>query len=111
MKFVSRIRGARDVHPLTPEDFDKRYIAEAASAGLTWQEYFSGNDVVTVYYDSDMKSEVFPGTDAVLARLALFKEILAKLHPGHFFLLAQRHGRYVEVPKKEEDGPAKTLYK
>ena len=103
LNFVSRIRGARDIHQLTPDQF--RVRAEAAKVAVierggdpefTLQERFTGETVVKPYYDYDVKFEdVLEGEDLESEKnhhLRSLKKIVEKLHPGKRVLYAQRHG-------------------
>ena len=99
--FVSRIRGARDDHVLTLEQF--RSKAEAAKtkwgkgtpdASFTLQERFAGDVVVKPFYDWDAKFKVTP-VDLEGEKQKEGKEFaqtVQRLHPDSRILYAQRHG-------------------
>jgi P4 family phage/plasmid primase-like protien len=101
MHFVSRIRGRRDVHVLTLDEFRTR--AAKAKAALdagkpderwTHQEIFQGNKKVRAFYDYDAKLEVVPGDldQAKTEHKNDFARVVGKLHPGAKVVYAQRHG-------------------
>ena len=102
LNFVSRIRGARDTHALTPEEFRRR-TAEAKAAydkgtpnhGWTHQERFCGG-MVRPYYDWDAKQSPAPDDLDFHKKFELlnFKEVIKKIHPDKAadVRYAQRHG-------------------
>jgi len=101
MYFVSRIKGTRDTHVLTAEEFRKKAEVSrlALAAGkpmtnFTLQERFTGG-LVRPYYDWDAKHEEMPDDLEFEEKFHLreFKGVMAKLHPGARVSYAQRHGR------------------
>lgn len=101
MYFVSRIKGTRDTHVLTAEEFrakaEKSRLALTAGkpmTNFTLQERFTGG-LVRPYYDWDAKHEEMPDDLEFEEKFHLreFKGVMAKLHPGARVSYAQRHGR------------------
>ena len=88
MNFVSRIRGARDVHSLTAEKFQS--LAQSKRNGdpnFTHQEHFNGAALVHPYYDFDAKyTAVFADDEARVAeetaRLTGFQVPLCDVNPN-----------------------------
>jgi len=95
MQFVSRIRGARDVHTLTPEEVRKAFRDGRGKDTFTLQEHFCGSTRVTAYYDFDAKYDEDPGVERTAALFSGVKKVITRLHvdvPQDRFRLAQRHG-------------------
>jgi len=100
MHFVSRIKGARDTHVLTRDEFRRKtgaartaLLAGTPLTAFTLQERFTGG-VVRPYYDWDAKYATAPEDLAFETKLHLrdFKAIVARLHPDAAVVYAQRHG-------------------
>ena len=100
MKFVSRIRGARDVHELSADEFDAEVLAHGGKSYFTKQEYLTGSTMVTIPYDWDCKMDADGGVEVEKSELRNFVKMLRRLHPGEPFLLAKRHGRFID-PKTQ----------
>ena len=106
MQFVSRIKGTRDIHTLTPDQFRQKTTEarEALQRGhpissYTHQEIFAGKGVkVRPYYDWDANFELSTdgsGDDFAEQRKEhrnQFARAMGKLHPSSKILYAQRHG-------------------
>ena len=109
MKFVERIRGARNVLTYTPGDLISLVKAKAGSHGFTLQEYFKGTDIGTVFYDWDAKYNEDPGDDIRSSQKDEFVGTVTVLHPGKRVVLASRHGWVVDrgagagAAKKHDD--------
>jgi thiol-disulfide isomerase/thioredoxin len=103
MEFVSRIKGKRDIHTLTPEEFrEKTKRAKAAlergkpDGKYTHQEFLRGKMMVRPFYDYDAKLNEAPDEND-LERTKTdhrnrFAHAVGKLHPSSRVLYAQRHG-------------------
>jgi len=102
MKFVSRIKGDRDIHVLTQEEF--RAKADKAKAVLkskmpnshyTLQEWFQGDALVRPYYDWDAKYDKEPEDLEGEKKKEgnVFAKTVGILHPGCKVVYAQRHGK------------------
>jgi hypothetical protein len=99
MQFVSRIRGARDVHTLSRHQFAEKFRAKKGAPDFTLQEYFQGSTDVTVFYDWDAKYPEQPSPGALGGYFRDFKTALTTLHPDvpeGSFRYAQRHGWVVD---------------
>jgi P4 family phage/plasmid primase-like protien len=100
MTFVSRIKGRRDIHTLTADQFralayEARQAIRAgkAPADYTKQEHFRGGRK-RPYYDWDAKYDVTPDDlgEQKKKHFHDFKTIMGLLHPGRRILYAERHG-------------------
>ena len=108
--FVSRIRGARDVHKMTASEFaqkvqNRRGPDRKGDPSFTLQEHFNGDTMVHPYYDYDAKYKEPFATDEAREieekiRLEDFKSLIAQLHPGAEVVYGQRHGPL--APKDKE---------
>jgi len=97
-KFVSRIKGARDVHERTASEFAKLVREKRETPGFTLQEYLKPEKGMRMdvrpFYDWDAKYEETPkDLDAEKKKQSRdFAETVSQLHPGARVLYAQRHG-------------------
>jgi P4 family phage/plasmid primase-like protien len=96
MRFVSRIRGARDVHEMTCEEFQKVVQRCKRTPSFTLQEYLDGEDLVSAFYDWDRKlKELLSDEDLDLEKKVNLRDLrnaVSQLHPGCVVLYAERHG-------------------
>ena len=101
--FVSRNRGARDVHKMTAAAFaqlvqSRRGKDWMGDPTFTLQEHFNGGTMVHPYYDYDAKYKQPFATDEDRekeenVRLADFRGIVTKLYPNiEDIVYAKRHG-------------------
>ncbi|KAJ3027985.1 hypothetical protein HDV00_010710 [Rhizophlyctis rosea] len=105
MKFVSRIKGNRDIHVLTQEEF--RAQADKAKVALkqgkpdpkyTLQEWFQEDALVRPFYDWDAKYKEKPEDLEAKKKEEgnKFAATVGELHPGCKVIYAQRHGQLDE---------------
>ena len=95
-KFVSRIRGKRDVHTMSVSQFCELVEARKGRADFTLQEYLTAGMLVRPFFDWDAKLEKKPSPDALRKmgdeHLQQLKTIVERVHPGAHVEYAQRHG-------------------
>lgn len=115
MQFVSRIKGKRDVHTLTVDQFTSRVRERKCTPGFTLQEYLPGDRHVAVYYDWDGKFDQKPSDGEVTEMFIQFRSDLERLHPGKSGTarFAQRHGWVTVAAAKDakagNDGKGKAV--
>src|ERR1044071_880009 len=80
--FVTKIRGARDVHEKTLDEFRALVRERKETPGFTLQERFTGDDEVVPYYDYDVKYEKEPDEAEKKGKFDSFKSDLSLIHPG-----------------------------
>lgn len=103
--FVSRIKGNRDVHHLSLEQFRTTVTSRKCTPAFTLQEHFSGAVKVCAYYDWDAKYDEEPATNETQRQFVDFKACLVQLHgdeirAGRTFFAA-RHGRVTKDGKEQ----------